>query len=706
MKFQPNDKDNNTRKRNNWDRVSPALPVNKDILLYPRVSRPGQLKNVSAELQAKEDGELMQMAINMGWLPESEWYPGCGRGKIRQFPQDMATSARLRMEDRKGFKLMLQAIISGEAGAVLAVDVDRLFRDKYGKESGKFIEICEYYKVIVITPTFIYDFHDPMHIKLFKDAVQRAWDYMQYQVFDRMIYHQNYLQETGRIGRGQHIGVGFILDRNEDSPTYRHLLPYPLHANVLISIYERNRELANNINALFRELRTKPFVFRDFPPDTDPRHVTALVLTKVPGGYIFADRTSLKDTLCNVVNIGWMRNGNDVVRDKNGQPMVCHTPIIPPERQDELFWYFFNAHASHLPDGIPNPNVQKWRARTDSNHVNALLRGVIKSANPSAYRITTVTPSVRNGRKQDVSQYVLYDPKNESGPGKTYMGATEVDSVYWQLLHSHLQQTKDFNDYAKLEHQATQGKEKEKVILLAQIDACDRIVEKQTKKLIKLDMDDDNKKGNQAEKEAMSVMINAIKAEIASQIQEKKRLETLLSECTDPEQQYAADMIEWSALIRDIEDIADLERYTTLAERQKIVEVFTISVTLEALSPRILRLTIHWRYPGWKSEAAIWIRESKPVQRWPKEEVERFSQLVDKVTPLELLQAFPNRSWSGLRGIQWTRKLGTLIAGTCPIPEIESSWCWQDYQLIKKFGLVSDEIKIVDADNPSFAFAN
>jgi len=122
MKFQrdPQRRDTSPSQRYTWARV-PQLPLHKNILLYPRVSTPMQLGNVSAELQEKEDGELEQMAIKLGWLSESEWTPGCGKGKIVKFPQDMAVSGRLRMEDRVGFKKMLQAIISGEAGAVLAL---------------------------------------------------------------------------------------------------------------------------------------------------------------------------------------------------------------------------------------------------------------------------------------------------------------------------------------------------------------------------------------------------------------------------------------------------------------------------------------------------------------------------------------------------------------------------------------------------------
>ena len=158
MKFQQDPQAHQpTQRRSTWG-ATPNFPLEKDVLLYPRVSQPGQLKNVSAELQAKEDGELVRTAKRLGWLPESEWTTEKGIGKIRQFPQDMAKSARLRMEERPGFKLMLQAIVAGEARAVIAVDVDRLVSDKYGSESCKFIEMCEGYQVNVVMPTVIYDF--------------------------------------------------------------------------------------------------------------------------------------------------------------------------------------------------------------------------------------------------------------------------------------------------------------------------------------------------------------------------------------------------------------------------------------------------------------------------------------------------------------------------------------------------------------------
>lgn len=684
MKFQQEEKDRGTRKRASWERTNPELPLDKDVLLYPRVSRPGQLKNVSAELQVKEDGELMQMAKYMGWIPEDKWYAGGGLGKIRQFPQDMAKSARLRMEDRPGFKLMLQAIIAGEARAVIAIDVDRLFRDKYGSESGKFIEICEHYKVIVITPTFTYDFHDPTHIKLFKDAVARAWDYMQYQVYDRMIYHQNYLQETGRVGRGQNINVGYILDRDENSPTYRRFLRYNLHADIMLALYERNRELGNNLGALFRELRARPFVFPDFPPDTDPRHVEALILTKVPGGYTFATRCGLRRALCNVVNIGWMKNGDDVVRDKNGQPIVCHEPIVPPERQEALFWYCFSAHSPYLPDGTPNPKTQKWRERA-GQPFNALLRRVIASACPERYRIRAAACKDRySGERTGEGQYVLYDHTDPLSVGNTYVFASAVDGVYWQLLYGHLQRTKDFDNYDKAEQHAAASKEREKNEILAQIEACKRAKTRLIEKLLKTDDAD---------------FVQALNEQKKRLNEEQERLEERLQEFLAGDTRFAAAMMEWKELLGDIEDVEDLERYTTLEERYKLVEVFTTDATLELLSPRVLRLTVGWRYPDWKSEAAIWIREGSPTQKWPQEEDEKFRELFNKLSPLELLQAFPRRTWKAMYKYAWRNGMSIPYPQKCPLAAIGDTLCWEDYQLVQEYGLIPGRISITDADS-------
>src|SRR5713226_9302639 len=141
-----------------WGKM-PQLPLDYDVVMYPRVSTPKQQGNVSAEMQLDEDGKLMQIALQCGWKPH----------QIRCPKDDMALSGRLKMEERPAFRLMLSYIRSGEVKAVIAVEVDRLFRDKFGAEYGKFMEICEQYGVLIICPDMVYDFRDAYSIRLYSD---------------------------------------------------------------------------------------------------------------------------------------------------------------------------------------------------------------------------------------------------------------------------------------------------------------------------------------------------------------------------------------------------------------------------------------------------------------------------------------------------------------------------------------------------------
>src|SRR5712691_8192084 len=146
-----------------WGTV-PTLPLAYDCVIYPRISTPGQRGNVSSELQLKEDGELWNLALRLGWKQQ----------QVRHTKDDMEVSGQLKMEERLAFKLMLQWIINGEVRAVIAVQVDRLFRDKWGTEYSKFMEICEKYGVLVITPDMVYDFSESFCVKMFRDRCIQA----------------------------------------------------------------------------------------------------------------------------------------------------------------------------------------------------------------------------------------------------------------------------------------------------------------------------------------------------------------------------------------------------------------------------------------------------------------------------------------------------------------------------------------------------
>ena len=89
---------------------------------------------------------------------------------------------------------------------------------------------------------------------------------------------------------------------------------------------------------------------------------------------------------------------------------------------------------------------------------------------------------------------------------------------------------------------------------------------------------------------------------------------------------------------------------SVIEDIQQLVATFAPKVTLELLSPRVLRMVVHWRVPAWKCEEAVWQSGSSHGKFWTNDEKTRFIQIASKVSSLELIQAFPNRSWQGLYG--------------------------------------------------------
>src|SRR5689334_3852067 len=128
-KFQPRKQ---TQQKNTW--AAPQLPLETDVSIYPRQSTMKQVGNVATEMQTDD---LIAFAQRYGWK----------KHQIIMYLEDLGVSGKLRMDEREGFTKMLRDMTSGRVKAVIVFQVDRLFRDEWGIEYGKFMEICHTYGV-------------------------------------------------------------------------------------------------------------------------------------------------------------------------------------------------------------------------------------------------------------------------------------------------------------------------------------------------------------------------------------------------------------------------------------------------------------------------------------------------------------------------------------------------------------------------------
>lgn len=97
------------------------LPTDHPCQLYPRVSTPEQIKNVGAAMQQDKS-----FALKCGWKDDE---------RIIMDTDDLGLSGQLKMEERPAFVKMLRRITDGTIKAVIASQVDRLFRDKWARNT-------------------------------------------------------------------------------------------------------------------------------------------------------------------------------------------------------------------------------------------------------------------------------------------------------------------------------------------------------------------------------------------------------------------------------------------------------------------------------------------------------------------------------------------------------------------------------------------
>src|SRR6266566_4716604 len=182
-----------------------TLPIRAYVQIYPRVSTPEQMKNVSAEMQQDK-----KFALRCGWTEEL----------IIMDTRDLGVSGRLRMEDRLAFSDMITRISEGKVKIIIAANVSRLFRDRWGKEYARFMEICYTYGVKVVIPNktrtgieYIYDFAKPSDIEQFRRKCEEAWSFIENQIY----MMQAFRDEVGYAGcwAGWAFPTGFMVDLRE-----------------------------------------------------------------------------------------------------------------------------------------------------------------------------------------------------------------------------------------------------------------------------------------------------------------------------------------------------------------------------------------------------------------------------------------------------------------------------------------------------------
>ncbi len=679
----------------------PELDLTHAVQLYPRVSTKEQMDNVSAEMQ-----QDITFALRYGWAQRL----------IIMDKADLGKSGQLRMDERPAFLGMLHRIREGNVKTVIAAQVDRFFREKWGVEYGKFMQICHEYNVKVVTLThdrrgidFIYDFHVSWHIDQFRRECEAAYRYIEKQI-GRMHGARDELQNAGIWCCGS-IAAGYLPDFREKingraNPDYYRYLPYKPHAERIYWMTRRFREVGANVNVLFQEIHRAPIFLPAFPPDVASlpfitRYGTSKVLSPnlldendkpVVLGYTFSSLNGLKFALTNPVNMGHWVVDDQIVRIHN------HPAIV-----DEGDYLYCMEHLSPTNlDGTPNTYFEKKRSFYMKRHYSitpAVLQNHIEAADPAF----SVLPRTYEKKGRDASgetdtSYGLVSRKSSTRMVKYLIPTREIDGFFFFLLKQRLQEAREFEDYFEREKKEKQERENALGMLDMQITACERAIKRLTKRLVQLSIleeEDDAETEDEEEKEkkesdlvrALRDEYNRFSTERESLLQKREQLEKQTSQ-TEQRRTYK-DLILRVLQYWSDEMVYPPEELIPVDELPLIVDTFVEKVVLETLSPHFYQLIIYWRDPVWGVNTLILYRSGKPAIQWSEKEDEILHRHYTTATREEIMRLLPLRSYASIQSrasLFHIHKRRTLNTEQFPY-----SHSLRDYEIMEKLSIESED---------------
>src|SRR6266480_1774682 len=275
------------------------FPVNEPIALYGRQSSLFQFENKTESRDYQIEEQRKILVLQYGW----------NNALIVEYFDDFAVSGTLGIGERVGVTRLLEDIARGYIKAVYVFLVDRLFRDKLLENVIRFAKTCYEKKIIIITSCYIYRMWIQDDYEKFIEDCKLAWKALDLQLNKRMLPMRAFASHSGKYD-SRAINIGYTVDRDKHSPTYKRYVALPKHAEVILDkIFKRLIDFGGDAFALMHELEEQEGVH--FSWHDDPLFNNKIELIKIPGvGYRIGTYSTLLHILRNRVYKGTWVTGN------------------------------------------------------------------------------------------------------------------------------------------------------------------------------------------------------------------------------------------------------------------------------------------------------------------------------------------------------------------------------------------------------------
>ena len=578
------------------------LPTHLPVAQYIRQSSEGQLKR-NKQSSILQDKKLSERLTTMRFT------------EIIKIDTDQGKSGQMfkggKFMEKKGIEYLNQLVATGAVGAVAAFSPSRLYRDLTRHYYTDFVTLLETHNVPLITFGKVYWADNRGDMDSLVQEFMAAANFIEQEIHGKLLLAKYQAIEDTLSYSGGSVPFGFAVKETEDR---KYFIVYPPHAEKILFIYKRYRELNGNLPRLGRELQAQGFTF----PAFDLELLRSLGVERAPyvtlkyknGGYLCHTREALISILTNTAYIGWLVYGNVVFSTE------AHEAIV--SRDD--FDYAFSRLSSTNLDGTENENKPK-HVRSRYTSAQGLVETLLTCNGHPCYAM--------NGT------YMVRELKGKWNSTTLSVPITTIDTavatailgVLSALDQRHKQGLSD-DLYQQLEA-LSQEKRSEGVTLDTALKNVDAAI-----KGYELDKVSCRETGNRqgldtANRELKNLY--AAREDVLQKAAHAAKEQEDLQETLSLHQQVIAD---W---------------YQMPFERQRrYASLIVASVTMEEVSPHVLKLVLTYKSPILCTLTGYVLREKCGLRTWTDEENGFIHTLYPSADRAVILQAIPNRTWQSI----------------------------------------------------------
>jgi len=626
-----------------------AFPLEADGIIYVRQSSLAQQQNNihSFEMQTEQFVQYFRAK-------------GC-TGNITIIADDEAMSGTLEIYERPGMSRMV-SLIEREGGVRLgwigAVHVNRLTRDPWLITPGSLMKICHEHNVWVATLRMDFNFKDDYCQRVFMLEAQESARHLEWM---KIVLGGG---KKAASARGYYdsrpVAPGYIVDRT-DLKRKKYMV-YPPHAEVTLWLARRFVELDFSIHYLCQEIDAMPYLYPAFEDWVDKKTISRFELKPIEDGPYAGcykpTRSGIESILTNPANIGWWIPIEGEIVESN------HPGILP----EDIFWLIFKKISTHDLRG----NRVKPERVTRYGKVDGLLKKRLE--NEKGWPFYAMYSA-------GVPCYKAMQYKGLQYAHGLVVPVEDIDPVFQERLFFHLRNwtgCDDWEEQISLKEQAEINRRQQiqKLINQARSDreeTLDILTDRTIPKTAQMKVDLANKCKGLEERIA--------KFERDFEI--------------TPGQELADEKIQYRiyTLLPDL-----LEKWERLHFEEQLLFVNSLvhRVVVNHPAPSYLSMEIHWKRADWGVDITYNIRRDfTHTTNWSEEDDLLLAELYPTTTTLDIMRAFPNRTWGAINSHAMRIGVQRRIKEPTGVGKMYKSRTLRDIEYEEEHGIIAKGNAIV-----------